>query len=154
MPLHDPKNLENFIQRALTSLPERRAPVSLEARVLAEIERLAALPWWRRSYAYWPALARGAFLVVSAAAAAVMIAGLMTLLQSAGSTEAAGEVARRFAWLGLARDTFSTLIDDGWTLFGAIPPLWLYGTLAFVAGCYLTLVGAAAAAYRVFFVRR
>jgi hypothetical protein len=154
MPLNDPRNLENFVQRALASLPDRRAPLTLEARVLAEIERRAALPWWRRSFAHWPAAARGAFLVVSAAAAAVLIAVTMAVARNAGAAEAAGEVARRFAWLGVARETFATLVDDGTTIFSTVPSLWVYGALAVIGGGYVTLIGAGAAAYRTFFVRR
>ena len=153
MHVNDPKGLEDFVHRALTALPERRAPRTLEARVFAEIDRRAALPWWRRSYAYWPAPARGAFLVISAAAAASMISGLMILFQSAGTAQAAGEVARRFAWLGLARETFSTLVDDAGNAFRGIPVLWTYGALAAIGACYATLIGVSAAAYRTFFVR-
>jgi hypothetical protein len=152
-PIPASHDLERFIHSALASLPDRRAPLSLEARVLAEIARRAALPWWRRSYAHWPVAARGAFLVGSASAAALLIAGLMSLARNAGATQAAGEVASRFAWLGLVRETAATLAGGGGSVFGAIPSLWIYGALAVFAACYATLIGVGAAAYETYFVR-
>lgn len=148
------RDVENFIHRSLTSLPDRRAPLTLEARVLAEIDRRAALPWWRRSLAHWPAPARGAFIVVSAAAAALLVAMSMALVRNAGAADAAGEVASRFAWLVVVRETFTALAGGGGSVFGAIPALWIYGALAAFAACYATLIGVGAAAYRAYFVRR
>jgi hypothetical protein len=154
MNLNDPKKLEEFVQRAVAAIPERRAPRSLEARVLAEIDRRAALPWWRRSYGFWPAPMRGVFLVLSAAAAAVLIAGFMTFFQGSGTAEAANEVARRFAWLSLAGETVETLLAAARNAVGSLPSLWVYGALAAVGACYATLACVGAAAYKTFFVRR
>ena len=58
------EELERLVDRALHDLPLRRAPHTLESRVFAELERRAALPWWRRSFAHWPLPARSAFLVI------------------------------------------------------------------------------------------
>lgn len=52
-PAPDPEEkLERLIHRTLRDLAPRRAPRTLEARVFAELERRAALPWWRQSYAH------------------------------------------------------------------------------------------------------
>ena len=59
--------LERLLDRALHELPSRRAPPTLESRVIRELDRRAALPWWRRSFAHWPLLARAGFLVIGAA---------------------------------------------------------------------------------------
>jgi hypothetical protein len=78
----------------------------------------------------------------------------MVFFQNPGTIQAAGEVARRFAWLGLAKDTLETLSGDARSVFLSIPTLWVYGTLGVVATCYATLLGVSAAAYKTFFARR
>jgi hypothetical protein len=140
------EKLEHLVHRTLRELPPRRAPRSLELRVLAEIERRAALPWWRQSYTHWPMAVRAAFFVGSAALAALLVVGLFSLMQMAGSTPLAGS----FAWVGLIRDLARTAVDTGAAVWRAIPPHWLYGGLALIAACYATLIGIGAAAYRTF----
>ena len=61
------QKLERLLHGALRGTPDRPAPVDLEARVLAAIARGAALPWWRRSFAHWPAAARFGFVGLCAA---------------------------------------------------------------------------------------
>ena len=53
-PRMNPDELERFIHQTLRALPDRKAPGTLEARVLAEVERRAAIPWWHKSWSYWP----------------------------------------------------------------------------------------------------
>ena len=89
----NPDKLEKLIHETLRDLPARRAPRSLETRVMAEISRRQALPWWHRSWAYWPAGIRWTFLVLSAAVAAVIIFGSVNLLQGAGEDKAAYALA-------------------------------------------------------------
>jgi hypothetical protein len=139
------EKLEHFIQQTLRDLPNRRAPHTLERRVLAEIARRAALPWWRKSYAYWPAPVRAAFFVGSAAIAALVVAGIFTLTRGSAGTETLGQIA---AQLGGIRSFFETVFDKIVMIVRAIPPLWLYGGIALIASCYLTLIGIGAVAYR------
>ncbi|MBI3885017.1 MAG: hypothetical protein HY302_04730, partial [Opitutae bacterium] len=44
-----PEELEQIVHQNLRALPPRRAPRTLGARVLAELERRRALAWWHRS---------------------------------------------------------------------------------------------------------
>ncbi|MBC7367962.1 MAG: hypothetical protein H7343_14310 [Undibacterium sp.] len=145
--------LEVLIDRTLRTQPLRRAPRSLEGRVFAELARRAALPWWRKSYAYWPAPMRAAFFVLSAVAAAALVAGLYFLSHGA-SRELASEVAGRFGWLSFAQEIFSAVASRALAVWHAIPPLWLYGGAAVLATAYATLLGVGAAAYRAFFAPR
>ena len=142
------KNLERFVDAALRDLPVRRAPRSLEARVRAELERRAALPWWRQSFAHWPMVMRSAFCVLSAGVAASVVAALFLMLRSPAATQAVGDMNTQLAWLELVR----IIADSAESLYRAIPPLWLYGTLSLIAACYATLIGVSAAAYRAFSV--
>lgn len=142
---HDENKLEHLVHAALRELPPRTAPDSLSARVLAEIERRAALPWWRRNYASWPVAARGAFFVLSALAAALIVAGLLAVTR----TET-GPLHNALGWLASAREVGRLCLDTGLSLFAAVPPLWLYGTLAFLAACYALLVGVGATVWQLF----
>jgi hypothetical protein len=135
--------LERMLDQTLTALPLRPAPASLEARVLRELQRRAALPWWRRSFAHWPLPARGAFLALCA-----MSIGLA--LQGAA---AAVDVVHSFAW---ARDAGILLISGAnlaASLAHAALPGWLYGAIAVIALLYAFLFGLGAAVYRTLYLQ-
>jgi hypothetical protein len=142
---HDP--LEAVLHRTLRAQPLRRAPRSLESRVFAELARRAALPWWRKSFAFWPAPVRAAFFVLSAIAAAALVAGVYVVSANA-SHQIASEVAGRLGWLGFVRQLGSIGVDTFLAVGRSIPTLWLFGGAALFAGAYATLIGAGAVAYR------
>jgi hypothetical protein len=148
MSTNDPEKLEASIHRLLRSLPDRKAPASLEARVLGELSRRAALPWWRKSYAYWPLAARASFVAASALAAALIVSGLFILLRSPGATAFASGVSQHFSWLVLSRELFAAASDRVRAVAAAIPPLWIYGAAGTIALCYATLAAICAATYR------
>jgi hypothetical protein len=144
------QELEGLVRRSLEGIPDRRAPRSLEGRVFAELQRRAALPWWRKSYAYWPAPARGAFFVASAVFAAVVVAVLFNLIRGTGASDLAGAVSQRLGWLTLVQSLANVARQTGATILRSIPPLWLFGSLALIGACYATVIGVGATAYRVF----
>ena len=144
-----PEDLEKFIHRALRELPDRPAPRTLESRVLAEIERRAALPWWRQSYAHWPVSMRGAFLILSALAAAVLIAGLVLLVRRPEAAIVAGALTERFGAILVLRSLAQAASQTINGVIHVIPSWWLYGALAAIGVCYATVIGVGAAAYRV-----
>jgi hypothetical protein len=144
------EDLERLVHRSLREIPDRRAPRTLESRVLAELQRRASIPWWRKSYAHWPAFARGAFLVASAGFAAAVVALLFNLVRGAGAAELGATVSQRFGSLALAGSLWNLARQTGETVLYSIPTLWLYGSLALIAVCYATVVGVGATAYRVF----
>jgi hypothetical protein len=148
MSTHDPEKLEAAIHRVLRSVPDRKAPAGLEARVLGELSRRASLPWWRKSYAFWPSSVRLVFFVGSALAAALLVSGLILLARSSGAQELAGGVARRFTWLALAREIFASVYDRVRGFIGAVPSFWLYGAIGTVVACYAALGAIGAATYR------
>jgi hypothetical protein len=155
MPRLTPEQLEAQIHGLLRDQPPRRAPVSLESRVLAEIARRQALPWWRKSYADWPAPVQIAFLVLSVGVA--LLAGLVAMQAFSGGTiEAAISVALRPVFEGLTafRTAGTALLDlvRGW--IPAIPTVWVYAALGAAALGYATLVGIGATAYRVLWQHR
>jgi len=147
MSTYDPEKLEASIHRVLRALPDRKAPASLEARVLAELGRRAALPWWRKSFAYWPFPVRAAFFVASAVAAALIATGLIALVHGSGAALAGG-VNDRLWWKILARETVAAVADRIRLLIGAIPSAWIYAVLGAVGVFYAMLAAIGAAAYR------
>jgi hypothetical protein len=133
---------ERLLDRALRTLPLRRAPQTLESRVLRELERRAALAWWRSSFTHWPLPARAAFLVLCA----VLIRA--AFLGGAAVTAAVGS-------LGWARD-IGMLMSSGANLAALparfAPPAWLYGGISICAVLYLALFGLGAALYRTLYL--
>jgi hypothetical protein len=151
MPHHSPEELEKFINRTLRSLPDRRAPRSLESRVLAAIAAQQHLPWWRQSFVHWPLAARAAFLIFTAVLAAAFVA---LSLRFAGGAQPAAMLAEPLEQLSLIRAVAGGIGDFFATVLRSIPSVWLYGAIAFVGVMYATLFGLGAAAYRAFFFQR
>ncbi|MBP9914109.1 MAG: hypothetical protein KBF26_11955 [Opitutaceae bacterium] len=151
MPHPTPENLEKLLHQTLRSLPDRRAPRSLETRVLAAIAAQQALPWWRQSFTHWPLAARGAFLVVTALLAAAIIA---LCFRTTGELPAASWLAGPAALWARVSAVCGGVSSFFAVVVRSIPALWLYGGLAFIATMYAALFGLGAAAYRSFFVQR
>jgi hypothetical protein len=137
-----PEALERLLDRALHGLPLRRAPAALESRLFGELERRAALPWWRRSFAHWPPPARAVFLVICGA--------LIELAFLGGATAVAG--ARSLSW---AREA-GMLVASAGNLAAVIahtPPAWVYEVIAVCAVLYAILFGLGAAVYRALYLQ-
>ncbi len=142
------KKLEQALHRTLRALPERRAPRTLENRVMAELARRAALPWWQKSFKHWPVAAQGGFFLVVAGVVKVLliVSGFFQ------STVASGEITQALApQVGAVERTVGVarwIGDFASSMVNAIPPVYLYGGIAVVVGLYVTLFGLGAAAYR------
>jgi hypothetical protein len=132
--------LARLLDRTLHELPLRRAPLTLESRVLGELERRAALPWWRRSFAYWPPLARAAFVVICGA--------LIRLAFLGGTTAVAG--VRSLSWVGVLTASAGNLAT---LLAHTAPPTWAYEGIAVCAVLYAVLFGLGAAVYRTLYLQ-
>jgi hypothetical protein len=132
-----------MLHQTLAALPLRRAPATLEARVFRELQRRAALPWWRLSFAHWPLAARAAFLAVCAVSVGLALRG------AAGAVDAVHS-------LGWARDAATLLVAGGnlaASLAHAAPPVWLYVTIAVLALLYALLFGLGATVYRTLYLQ-
>jgi hypothetical protein len=143
-----PEELEKFIHQNLRSLPARRAPRSLEARVRAALEQRAMIPWYHKSWSYWPAAIRSIFLAVATGVAAALIAGFYLGFNGLDKSAVVAQAGERFSFFTKIYHTVAWIADFGSHVFGSIPPLWLYGGLALVAALYATFFGIGAAAYR------
>ncbi len=149
---HEPDEvLQSLLDGALRQLPLRRAPASLEARVFNELERRAALPWWRRSFMHWPAPARIAFLVICTALVALVFVGGPAAVASLRSLLESGTIslswARQIALLVASAGNLVTLLAR------TLPVTWLYQGIAVCALLYAVLFGLGAAVYRTLYLQ-
>ena len=147
---HDPheQSLERLTHEALRRLPAHRAPTSLEARVLREIERRAALPRWRSGIAQWPAPARVALFAACAACVPLVWVLGRSLWTHLTAALAAPGVA---PWVTDARNTGLTLLSLAELtvhLVQLIPHEWLFGGLIVTGLVYAAL---AAMGYLLFY---
>ena len=148
------EKLEQALHRTLRALPPRRAPRSLESRVLAEIARQAALPWWKKSFKHWPMAARGGFVLVAAGLVKVALIAAGYVQTGLSSGEVTEAIAPRVAFVEQALGVARWIGDFAAMMFHAIPPVYLYGGAAVMAGLYVTLFGLGAAAYRTLYANR
>ena len=151
---HSPEELEKFVHRALRELPPRRAPRSLEQRVLAELSRRAALPWWRQNFSHWPVPALVAFVAGSVAIVWLVLAGLGWVSAGVDATLWRGVLAQPLALWESARAVFGACTNFVEIVLRNIPPLLIYGLVAFFAATYAALFGLGAAAYRMLLAPR
>ena len=145
-----PDPLEQLLDRTLRPLPLRRAPPALQSRVLEELQRRAALPWWRRSFAHWPSTARAVFVLVCLALIAMMFLGGNWTADSVRSLHASGALSPspgpQVLAVMMAAGELATLLAR------AVPPAWIYAGLAAGAVLYAALFGLGAAAYRTLYL--
>jgi hypothetical protein len=140
--------LEKFVHETLRALPERKAPAALEGRVMAEIMRRASLPWWHRSWSYWPQSVRAAFLIFSAGLSSAVIYWTVQLFtgQATGPVgRAASSASQQWSALGAVYRTFANL---GGNFFSAIPQTWIYAAAIGFIIVNMTVIGVGATAYR------
>jgi hypothetical protein len=150
----DHDKLEASIHRILRTLPDRKAPSTLEARVLAELGRRASRPWWRKSFAHWPSAVRATFFVCAGLAVALVVTGLFVLGSSPGAHRLTSGIAASRAWFVVARDLVEAGAYRVRAFLAEIPPLWRYGGAAALALCYAAVAAAGAATYRALLVGR
>ena len=145
------QKLEQVLHQALSGLPPRRAPGTLESRVATALARRAQLPWWRASFATWPVTARVMFVLVCAVLVAATILGGVSAYLGDRSFDEASAVLLSWA------HPFLTVVSSAGGLVAllvrVIPPLWLYGILGLGAFLYVTLFGLGAAAYRTLYLQ-
>jgi hypothetical protein len=143
--------LERRLDHALRELPLLRAPATLESRVLSELERRAALPWWRRSFAHWPLPARAVFLLIGAALIRLAFVGGSIAVTAVSSLQQSG--APPLTWMRQAEVLMTSAANLAALLVNMVPPLWLYAGFAVCALLYAALFGLGAAVYHALYLR-
>lgn len=148
------EKLERLIHRTLRELPARRAPRSLEQRVQAELERRAARPWWHRGFAHWPLPARAAFVVLSAGMVKLVLLLATWVAVGFDSTVWRETFAQPIGWMESGLTVIHAIVGFFELMLRNIPPLWLYGGLAFCAVMYGAIFSLGAVAYRTYHAPR
>jgi hypothetical protein len=143
--------LERLLDQALHDLPLRRAPPTLESRLLGELERRAALPWWRRSFTHWPLLARAVFLVICGALIRLAFLGGAGAAAGVHSLQESGALSVSWA------HQVAVLVASGGNLAAllgrTVPATWLYAGITVCAVLYAALFGLGAALYRTLYLQ-
>jgi hypothetical protein len=141
-------NLEKIVDRLCKEQPSLIAPATLSARVIAEIERRAAKPWWRQSFTHWPVPVRAAF--VAACAGAIWTSLSAPLARVFSTVNAPVTWAYQTgATVSLVNSVFGHVGGD---LAHSVSPLVLYGTGLGICGLYVFFAGLCAATYRTLYV--
>ena len=140
---HDP--LEKSIHQLLRNLPDRAAPATLEARVMATIAARASLPWWKRPITQWPTIWRSLFLLVSIFICFAGIGGFLMLhREGIGHVLAAFHFGPWMKTVALGR-AFVTLGHAfhlaGDTITAMVPRDWAFGATALYAAILLLVLG-------------
>ena len=129
--------IERQVTRALQNQPLRRAPGTLEHRVLAQIASGATAMGWRRGFAHWPVAARVVFLAASVGVVKLALSMAMWLDSPTPSLDLPSQVA----WL-------QTLLVAIASVARTVPSLWVHAGIAILAIMYAALFGIGASAYR------
>jgi hypothetical protein len=136
---HD--EIERQVTRALQGQPPRRAPSTLEWRVLAQIDAGATAIGWRRGFAHWPVAARVAFLAASVGVVKVALLVAMWLATPLASPAVSAQLPSQITWL-------QTLLVAMGSVVHTVPSVWVHGGIAILAIMYVALFGIGASAYR------
>ncbi len=147
-PQHDADRLEQQVHAALRRQPPLHAPSTLESRVLRELARREARPWWRMGFGRWPPVARLVFVPLSAGfikLAFLSVGALGSVVDAAQQTSALGSVESRWQSLSGLLQTARTV---GELVMQNVPQIWIYGLVGFGLLLYVSLFGIGAAAFR------
>jgi len=147
-PLHD------FVHKALSELPNRRAPRSLIDRVNAAIAMREALPWYSRGWTAWPAPARLLVAVASVAAVAAFV-----WLGVAGSEWFSAEPVREIAAerapaVSALASAFFAVLEGLRIAIERMAQPYLIGILIVMSAAYAGCIGAGAGIYRFLHAQR
>ena len=144
------REMEARLGQALRTLPQRRAPATLESRVLDALARRAPVAWWRRSFAEWPAAARVAFGVTST----VLV--VLTVLAAAAANANLGSFGAFHALSTPVVHDASVFFVIARTLGVSLAPIlssvWVLGFLIASAALYAALFGLAIAGYQTLYL--
>lgn len=139
------RSLQHVVGSALRELPNLRAPATLEGRVIAQLHRWGARPWWQLSFTHWPLAARGVFLMMC-----TVFVGLA--LDVRGWTD----VMASWPWSGSVAVSPIQHVLGLLSALGAlvaasrhiIPPPWAYAALGTAAALYTMLFALGTVAYQ------
>jgi hypothetical protein len=142
--------LARWTDQALRQLPQRPAPAGFQARVIAEIQRQAALPWYRRPWTQWNRNQRWFSFILFAALLSAVFGFVLPSLELAATQGSAGQIAsdasRTLATLSSGAETVGKSLR---LVIDRIPSLYLTAAFTALAALWLSTAGLGAACWRV-----
>jgi hypothetical protein len=155
MSSRQPSNdVEQWVARQLQLLPQRRAPATLSTKVLMELQRRAAQPWWHKSFLHWPLSARMAFIALCLGLSNASIALLRWLSAAPRGVELSVMLNRPFGWVEHLIAIAQGAQDFVDVLLWHLPASWFYGGVLTLVLLYMALFGIGATAYRTLYANR
>lgn len=146
--LPEQDRLERLLGDTMRGLAAKPAPHTLESRVLGELARRAAQPWWRRSFGHWPAFARVGWMTACGVLIGItLLGGPWTAVLNSVQGAATG------SWIRQAAAMTGTVGNLAASFADAVPAAWLLPGLAAIALLYAFLFGLGAAAYRLLYLQ-
>jgi hypothetical protein len=147
------EKLEWLVAQVLRDQPLRRAPASLEARVLGELATRSRLPWWRRGIASWPAAVR--IPIVAGCAVCVPLAWILSVwlarhLVAVTTHPGVAEPISNVLDAGRAIAALGAIIAH---ILQSIPREWLLGGVLATAAVYAALFALLAVGYSLLWPR-
>ena len=147
---------EALVARRLRELPMRRAPASLESRLMAAIAAgnlqpvpvRESAPWYRCSFRRWPLLAQLAFALISVALATWLTHWLGGVSTYAPSAAAGDELRSSWSVLQALVTVGHSLGDSLRALLTSMPRNWLLLLASGAATSYAVLASAGAFVFR------
>jgi len=154
----DPKKdaqLEALIHKKLSQLKDLPAPSNLMPRVLAAIEAGAHVPWWHRSWSYWPRAIQFAVLPLLLGSAAVVIYALLLGWQYLAMSGTTQRLTENLAPIAAAGSVVVALVN-ALSIVGRVvlgQPVFLAG-LVIIVMMYLACLGFGTVCFRVILNKR
>jgi hypothetical protein len=147
------EKLDRLVSQVLRDQPLRRAPASLENRVLGELAARARLPWWRRGIASWPAAMRIPVLAGCAVCVPVVWILSVWLAERLVAVTTHPGVVQPIANVLDAGRAAAALGAVAAHIIQSIPREWLLGGILATGALYAALFALLAAGYSLLWPR-
>lgn len=148
------KRLEKEIGEVLKGLPELRAPETFPSRVMAVVARRPLQPWYRQSWAMWPARLRYATLLFLLGSFGALCLASWQLARAAGVQLAVQEVAQLFSSAFAFCGALLTVLNGLLLAAKHVHPAILAGGIGAFACTWALFVGLSTACAKLAFARR
>lgn len=148
------RQLEAEIDRELRSLPELRAPLTLERRVRAALQDRVALPWYKQSWEMWPKPLRVGTLAFLLGCFAMVCLASWQLTRAAGFSNAMQEVGETFSGVTALWNAFTAVVYAILLVIKHLGTPVIVALCIFAAAGYAACLGLGTMFYRMAFARR
>lgn len=142
--------LESWAQGTLRQIPDRRAPAGLSRRVMAEIHRREATPWYARPWLEWNPAAKAASAILLTSSGYGLSAFGFPALRSALTPAALGPETQGALGKATAMgDAAMALGRAGWHAASQVQPIYLAAVAGVFAVAWISTLTLGTAAWRI-----